>query len=204
MNMTSARLAALLVPMLSLSSCAAGDTNSNVHVVMTTALGDVEIEVFVEAAPKTAQNFLQLVDGGHLNGGTFYRVVSPENDHGSPVISVIQGGIGDAESPLPPIAHESTEDTGLRHTDGAMSMARGGVGTATTEFFICIGDQPALDFGAARNPDRQGFAVFGRVVAGMDVVRAIHQSPADAPTESEYVAGQILEVPVAIVSVERL
>lgn len=190
--------------MLSLSSCAAGDTNSNVHVVMTTALGDVEIEVFVEAAPKTAQNFLQLVDGGHLNGGTFYRVVSPENDHGSPVISVIQGGIGDAESPLPPIAHESTEDTGLRHTDGAMSMARGGVGTATTEFFICIGDQPALDFGAARNPDRQGFAVFGRVVAGMDVVRAIHQSPADAPTESEYVAGQILEVPVAIVSVERL
>lgn len=204
MNMTSARLVALLVPMLSLSSCAAGDTNSNVHVVMTTALGDVEIEVFVEAAPKTAQNFLQLVDGGHLNGGTFYRVVSPENDHGSPVISVIQGGIGDAESPLPPIAHESTEDTGLRHTDGAMSMARGGVGTATTEFFICIGDQPALDFGAARNPDRQGFAVFGRVVAGMDVVRAIHQSPADAPTESEYVAGQILEVPVAIVSVERL
>lgn len=204
MNMTSARLVALLVPMLSLSSCAAGDTNSNVHVVMTTALGDVEIEVFVEAAPKTAQNFLQLVDGGHLNGGTFYRVVSPENDHGSPVISVIQGGIGDAESPLPPIAHESTEDTGLRHTDGAMSMARGGVGTATTEFFICIGDQPALDFGAARNPDRQGFAVFGRVVAGMDVVRAIHQSPADAPTESEYVAGQILEVPVAIVLVERL
>ncbi len=204
MNMTSARLVALLAPMLSLSSCAAGDTNSNVHVVMTTALGDVEIEVFVEAAPKTAQNFLQLVDGGHLNGGTFYRVVSPENDHGSPVISVIQGGIGDAESPLPPIAHESTEDTGLRHTDGAMSMARGGVGTATTEFFICIGDQPALDFGAARNPDRQGFAVFGRVVAGMDVVRAIHQSPADAPTESEYVAGQILEVPVAIVSVERL
>lgn len=204
MNMTSARLVALLAPMLSLSSCAAGDTNSNVHVVMTTALGDVEIEVFVEAAPKTAQNFLQLVDGGYLNGGTFYRVVSPENDHGSPVISVIQGGIGDAESPLPPIAHESTEDTGLRHTDGAMSMARGGVGTATTEFFICIGDQPALDFGAARNPDRQGFAVFGRVVAGMDVVRAIHQSPADAPTESEYVAGQILEVPVAIVSVERL
>lgn len=204
MNMTSARLVALLAPMLSLSSCAAGDTNSNVHVVMTTALGDVEIEVFVEAAPKTAQNFLQLVDGGYLNGGTFYRVVSPENDHGSPVISVIQGGIGDAESPLPPIAHESTEDTGLRHTDGAISMARGGVGTATTEFFICIGDQPALDFGAARNPDRQGFAVFGRVVAGMDVVRAIHQSPADAPTESEYVAGQILEVPVAIVSVERL
>ncbi len=204
MNMTSARLVALLVPMLSLSSCAAGDTNSNVHVVMATALGDIEIEVFVEAAPKTAQNFLQLVDGGHLNGGTFYRVVSPENDHGSPVISVIQGGIGDAESPLPPIAHESTDDTGLRHTDGAISMARTGVGTATTEFFICIGDQPALDFGAARNPDRQGFAVFGRVVAGMDVVRAIHQSPADAPTESEYVAGQILEVPVAIVSIERL
>lgn len=201
---TSARLAALLVLLSSLVSFAADDTSGNVHVVMATTLGNIEIEVLVEAAPLTSGNFLRLVDGGHLNGGTFYRVVSPENDHGSPVISVIQGGIGDADGPFAPIAHESTDDTGLLHTDGAISMARAGVGTATTEFFICIGDQPALDFGAARNPDGQGFAVFGRVVAGMDVVRAIHQSPADAPTESEYVAGQILEEPVTIVSIERL
>lgn len=201
---TSARLAALLVLLSSLVSFAADDTSGNVHVVMATTLGNIEIEVLVEAAPLTSGNFLRLVDGGHLNGGTFYRVVSPENDHGSPVISVIQGGIGDADGPFAPIAHESTDDTGLLHTDGAISMARAGVGTATTEFFICIGDQPALDFGAARNPDGQGFAVFGRVVAGMDVVRAIHQSPADAPSESEYVAGQILEEPVTIVSIERL
>lgn len=201
---TSARLAALLVLLSSLVSFAADDTSGNVHVVMATTLGNIEIEVLVEAAPLTSGNFLRLVDGGHLSGGTFYRVVSPENDHGSPVISVIQGGIGDADGPFAPIAHESTDDTGLLHTDGAISMARAGVGTATTEFFICIGDQPALDFGAARNPDGQGFAVFGRVVAGMDVVRAIHQSPADAPTESEYVAGQILEEPVTIVSIERL
>lgn len=201
---TSARLAALLVLLSSLVSFAADDTSGNVHVVMATTLGNIEIEVLVEAAPLTSGNFLRLVDGGHLNGGTFYRVVSPENDHGSPVISVIQGGIGDADGPFAPIAHESTDDTGLLHTDGAISMARAGAGTATTEFFICIGDQPALDFGAERNPDGQGFAVFGRVVAGMDVVRAIHQSPADAPTESEYVAGQILEEPVTIVSIERL
>ena len=82
-------------------------------------------------------------------------------------------------------------------------MARAAVGTATTEFFICIGDQPALDFGAARNSDRQGFAVFGRVVRGMDVVRAIHAAPADAPTDIEYVRGQILEQPVVIRRVRR-
>jgi len=83
-------------------------------------------------------------------------------------------------------------------------MARADVGTASTELFICIGDQPALDFGATRNPDGQGFAVFGRVINGMDVVKAIHTQPADSPTESAYMAGQILEEPVKIISVDRL
>jgi peptidyl-prolyl cis-trans isomerase A (cyclophilin A) len=174
-----------------------------VNVEMTTSLGVIEMEVYPEAAPITASNFLRLVDGGHLDGGSFYRAVSPENDNGSPIISVIQGGLGDAESPFPPIAHETTADTGLLHVDGAVSMARGGVGTASTELFICIGDQPALDFGAMRNPDGQGFAVFGRVTGGMDVVKAIHTQPADTPTESAYMAGQILEQPVEIISVRR-
>ncbi len=204
MNACARFVVLLLITMLSFPSFAAEDATGNVRILMTTGLGDIQIEVYPEAAPVTAANFLRLVDGGYLDGGTFYRAVSPENDNGSPVISVIQGGIGDAEGPFAPIAHETTDDTGLLHLNGAISMARGGVGTATTEFFICIGDQPALDFGAERNPDGQGFAVFGRVISGVDVVRAIHESPADAPTDSAYMAGQILEEPVEIVSIERL
>jgi peptidyl-prolyl cis-trans isomerase A (cyclophilin A) len=188
---------------LTIALLSAAASAGTVNVLMTTGLGDIEMEIDTDAAPVTAANFLRLVDGGHLDGGSFYRAVSPENDNGSPVISVIQGGLGDAESPFPPIVHESTADTGLLHLDGAVSMARGEVGTASTEIFICIGDQPALDFGAARNPDKQGFAVFGRVTQGMDVVKAIHSQPADAPTEEAYVAGQILDEPVAIISVRR-
>ncbi len=180
------------------------DEAATVRVEMTTNLGVIEMEVYTDAAPITASNFLRLVDGGHMDGGSFYRAVSPENDNGSPIISVIQGGLGDAESPFSPIAHETTADTGLLHVDGAVSMARADVGTASTELFICIGDQPALDFGATRNPDGQGFAVFGRVINGMDVVKAIHTQPADSPTESAYMAGQILEEPVKIISVDRL
>ena len=94
-------------------------------------------------------------------------------------------------------------DTGLLHLDGSISMARAEVGTATTEFFICVGYQPALDFAASRNADGQGFAVFGRVIKGMDVVRAIHESPADAATDAAYVKGQILEQPVIISKIRR-
>jgi peptidyl-prolyl cis-trans isomerase A (cyclophilin A) len=189
---------------LSFSACVTADATDGVRVLMKTGLGDIVIVVYPDKAPITADNFLRLVDGSHLDGGGFYRVVSPENDNGSPVISVIQGGLGDVEGPFEPIAHETTAATGLLHLDGAVSMARGDVGTASTEIFICIGAQPALDFGAERNPDGQGFAVFGQVVEGMDVVRAIHAQPADAPTEWEYVAGQILNEPVAISSAERL
>jgi peptidyl-prolyl cis-trans isomerase A (cyclophilin A) len=171
---------------------------------MTTSLGVIEIEVYADRAPLTAANFLRYVDGGHLDGATFYRAVSPENDNGTPVISVIQGGIGAAPAPFPPIAHETTEQTGLMHVDGSVSMARGAVGTATSEFFICIGAQPALDHGAARNPDGQGFAAFARVIDGMEVVRAIHAAPANAPTDDQYVRGQLLEQPVTIHSVRRL
>ena len=181
----------------SLGACGTQDM-ANERIILVTNLGTIEIELDVDAAPVTAGNFLQLVDGGHFDGATFYRTVSPDNDNGSPVISVIQGGRGSAPSPFPPIDHETTAQTGILHTDGTISMARGAVGTATSEFFICIGDQPALDYGERRNPDGQGFAAFGRVVAGMDVARAIHTAPADTPTDDEYVRGQILENPVEI------
>ena len=191
-----------LVTVLAFAGCSQ-EAPQTVTVSMATPAGEISLQLYPDQAPVTVANFLRLVDGGHLDGATFYRTVSPGNDNGSPVISVIQGGIGDAPGPFPPVAHETTAQTGLLHEDGSISMARGEVGTASTEFFICIGAQPALDYGGARNADGQGFAVFGRVVAGMDVIRAIHAAPADAPTEFEYFRGQLLEEPVVIESVTR-
>ncbi len=169
--------------------------------VMSTDAGDIEIEMAVMEAPLTASNFIRLAEGGHLDGAGFYRVVRPDNDNGEPVISVIQGGVQDGLQPFPPIPHEHTEQTGLSHVDGAISMARMGPGTASTEFFISIGDQPALDFGNYRNPDGLGFAVFGKVVRGMDVVRAIHSTPDEQLGGRDYTAGQVLVEPVTIRSV---
>lgn len=175
-----------------------------VRVMMATSQGDIEIELYADRAPITAGNFLKLVDGERLDGGSFYRVVTYENDNGNPKIEVIQGGLGDeGEGSVEPIAHETTEQTGILHKDGVISMARGDVGTASSEFFICLGDQPGLDYGNVRNPDEQGFAAFGQVVSGMDVVRRINQLPADAPSDSDYTRGQILTDPVTIVSVRR-
>jgi len=173
------------------------------RVVMETDQGNIEIELNLEKAPLTAGNFLRLVDNGDLDGARFYRVVTYANDRGSPKIEVIQGGLGDASEAFDTIDHETTEDTGILHTDGAISMARGAVGTASTEFFLCVGDQPGLDYGQMRNADGQGFAAFGKVVSGMDVVRRINGLPADAPSDSEYTKGQILTEPVAITSVRR-
>jgi len=195
------RATSFLVALL-LGTAALAD--NDVSVVMSTSEGDIEIDLYMDKAPVTAGNFLKLIDDGLLDGGTFYRVVSYENDRGSPKIEVIQGGrAGALEGGVDAIDHETTEQTGILHTDGAISMARDGVGTATSEFFIVIGDQPGLDHGEARNADMQGFAAFGMVVSGMDVVRKIQGLPADGPTDSDYTKGQILTEPVAITSVRR-
>ena len=184
------------------SACAFADAE-NVEIIMSTTAGDIVIELELSKAPITASNFLSLVDGGHLDAATFYRTVSPENDNGTPAISVIQGGLGDASEAFEAVAHETTDKTGIPHKDGTISMARGGPGTASTEFFICIGDQPALDFGGNRNTDQLGFAAFGRVIDGMDVVKAIHNSPSDMAVDDDYFKGQILENPVLIERVTR-
>ena len=193
----------IFVALIALAACA-DQSPQSIRLAMQTSLGAIELELYPEKAPRTVENFLRLADGGHLDGATFYRTVSPENDNGAPVISVIQGGVGDAESPFAPIGHETTLQTGLPHLDGSLSMARGDVGTASTEFFICVGAQPALDFAGTRNADGEGFAVFGQVVSGMEVVHAIHQSPADAPTEDEYIQNQLINEPVVIISLQRL
>jgi peptidyl-prolyl cis-trans isomerase A (cyclophilin A) len=167
-------------------------------VLLETALGAVEIEVDAARAPATAANFLRYVDAARYDGGRFHRTVTLGNQPQSPVkIEVVQAGVApDKEKQdFPPIPIERTRDTGLLHKDGTVSMARAGPDTATSDFFICVGDQPALDFGGKRNPDGQGFAAFGRVVKGMDVVRKIHASPSQEQT---------LKPPVRILRAKRL
>ena len=153
------------------------------RILIETDLGAVTLEIYPEKAPVTANNFLQLVEQGVYSNAMFYRVVRPDNQPANPVkIEVIQGGLLEDSliDRFNTIPHEITSETGIRHEDGVISMARNGPGTASTEFFICIGDQPSLDYGGNRNPDGQGFAAFGRVTSGMDVVRAIQQLPDSA------------------------
>lgn len=174
-----------------------------VRVLLRTEAGPITLELFPERAPITVANFLAYVDQGLWKGASFYRSVSPANDHNPATIAVLQGGLDRDDGPLPPIPHESTRTTGLSHHRGMVSMARGAPGTASDEFFIVTAESPALDFGGARNPDGQGFAVFGRVAAGMDVVDRIHDAPLARGGADAYTAGQQLAKPVRILAVVR-
>ena len=168
----------------------------NPRVVIETEKGAIVVEVDLVRAPVTAANFLRYVDAGLYDGSTFHRTVTMSNQPRDDVrIEVIQGGQLGGEREFPPIAHETTATTGLRHLDGVISMARDKPGTAASSFFFCINDQPELDFGGRRNPDGQGFSAFGRVVAGMDVVRTIQGLPAE---------GQQLKPAVGILTARRL
>lgn len=173
-----------------------------VRVIVTTALGPIEVAVDLAHAPISGGDFLKYVDRGLFNGAAFYRTVRPDNDTNPVKIDVIQGGLMDEKRLLPPIAHEPTSKTGLHHRNGTISIARDAPGTGSAgAFFICIGDQPELDFGGRRNPDRQGFAAFGQVVRGMDVVRAIWKSKTGAPGGEWGTQG--LMPPIEIVSARR-
>jgi peptidyl-prolyl cis-trans isomerase A (cyclophilin A) len=168
------------------------------RILMETEMGEITLEVYPDKAPVTATNFLTYVEEKRFGGAVFYRVVRSDNQPGDSIrIAVIQGGLYEDSHPamLPPIVHETTEQTGILHKDGVISMARWHPGTATSEFFICVGDQPELDYKGKRNPDRQGFAAFGKVIQGMDVVKEIHQLP---------VKGQSLDPAVKILSISRL
>jgi peptidyl-prolyl cis-trans isomerase A (cyclophilin A) len=168
------------------------------RVTVETELGSFTLLLEPERAPKTVENFLRYVDAGRYEGGTFFRTVRADNQKTAKVpIAVIQGGVPEAreKDDFPPILLERTRDTGLRHLDGSVSMARDGPDTATQNIFVCVGDQPELDFGGKRNPDGQGFAAFGRVVEGMDVVRRINSASAD---------GERLTPPVRILKMKRL
>ena len=175
---------------------------ANPRVALDTPQGRIVLEIDAVHTPVTAANFLAYVDGGLFKGASFYRVVRPDNDRNPATITVIQGGLGDGPPRLPPIAHETTKATGLKHLAGTISMARDKPGSATSEFFIVGADAPALDFGGARNADGQGFAAFGRVVQGMDVVRRINAGQASGG--DAYVKGQMLDKPVPITAATRV
>lgn len=167
-------------------------------VKLKTTFGEIVIETDTINAPVTANNFLNHVKKGTFNNAVFYRVVRMDNQPQNDVkIEVIQGGLFNDEQIEKhlTIRHETTTETGLKHLDGTISMARMEPGTASTEFFICIGSQPELDFGGKRNLDGQGFAAFGRVIDGLETVRKI-QNQSDN--------NQYLVEPVKIFSVKLL
>jgi peptidyl-prolyl cis-trans isomerase A (cyclophilin A) len=189
-------VAALAVCALSMAIAPAAAQTGRVR--FDTALGAFEVEIDPARAPVTATNFLKYVDGGFYDGGRVHRSARIETQAARPVkIEVIQAGIDPARRSdgFAAIPLERTSATGILHKDGTISMARSGPDTATSDFFICIGDQPSLDFGGARNPDGQGFAAFGRVVSGMDIVRAIHKAPAE---------GENLTPPITITRASRV
>lgn len=186
-----------------------GEKANSIVLQMQTSLGNIQLELYPEKAPITVANFMTYVDEELYEGGSFYRVVYPENDSNPLAISIIQGGMlgvnmqGDGSN-VPPITHESTKLSGLRHDDGAISMARGKPGSAQSEFFISLGENPVLDYGGKRNADGLGFAVFGRVIKGLDVVKAIQKQSVSNVTPDPYVRGQMLETPVSIIKIQRV
>lgn len=172
-------LPSLLMGMLLALPAAAQQANP--HVLLHTQLGDIEVELDAAQAPATTANFLRYVNGGFYDGGVFHRTVTPQNQPDKLIkIEVVQAGINPSreKDSFPPIVLERTSITGLHHKNGTLSMARSLPDSATSDFSICIGDQPQLDFGGQRNPDGQGFAAFGHVVRGMEVAHKIQASPA--------------------------
>ena len=165
----------VLLFFLSLYSCS--NDYENPHVRIETRLGDIEIELYPGQAPQTVAAFLSYIDSGFYKDASFYRVLNTDNQSmDAAKAELIQGGLyrSKIRPNLKGIPHESTDKTRILHKNGTVSLARLEPGSATTEFFICIGDQPGFDFGGENNPDKQGYAAFGKVVKGMDVVMKIY------------------------------
>jgi peptidyl-prolyl cis-trans isomerase A (cyclophilin A) len=169
-------------------------------VVIRTAMGEITLALEIERAPITAKNFLRYVDNKRFDGMTFYRGMKLD-DEGK--YGLVQGGIaGVPGKPFPPIAHESPLNTGLSHVNGAVSMARGAPGTAMGDFFIVIGDLVSMD--GNKDGSDLGYAVFGHVTAGMEVVKAILELPKSEDARNPIMKGQMLAAPVKIISVRRV
>ncbi len=183
---------------------AAANAQALNNIVLHTELGDIVIALETERAPVTAANFLRYVDEKRLDGTVFYRAM--RLDWGEQPNGLIQAGVqNEPRRLLPPIAHEPTDLTGVKHTVGAISMARLEPGTAAGDFSIMLAPQPGLDADpTSEDPDvRAGYAAFGHVIEGMDVARAIFDSPVDPDKGDGWMKGQMLAKPVKILSAER-
>ncbi|MES1220376.1 MAG: peptidylprolyl isomerase [Bacteroidota bacterium] len=172
----------------------------NPHIIIETDAGDIEIELYPDKAPQTVKAFLSYVDAGYYKHSSFYRVLTDDNQpSNAPKANLIQGGIWKTNYKkavsLPGIPHEPTNKTTILHKDGIISLARQEPGTATTEFFICVGDQPGFDYGGENNPDKQGYAAFGKCIKGMEIVNRIYNRPSDE---------QSFTPPVTIIDIKRL
>jgi peptidyl-prolyl cis-trans isomerase A (cyclophilin A) len=188
------RILLVLISLVIVKSVCAQQT---IQCLIQTAMGNITVELYPARAPVTVANFLRYVDAHLYDSSSFFRAARMDNQPNNPVkIEVIQGGNVDSLKEFPPIPMETTEQTGLLHLDGTISMARGAPASATSGFFICINDQPSLNYGGKRNPDGQGFAAFGKVISGMNTVKKIQQL---YPDQEQY-----FKPPVTIISISRI
>lgn len=183
-----------------IAGCASQKTYDNPVVVIETKFGDITLELYPQKAPVTVSAFLKNIDSGYFNNCSFYRVLRKDNQAtGSLHSYLIQGGIWQSnpelKSKFSPIAHEPTNETGILHKKGTISMARNEPGTATSEFFICVEDEPGFDYGGKNNADGLGYAAFGKVVEGMETVTKIYRQPEN---EQRFIP------PVTILNIHRL
>jgi len=173
-----------------------GSSQEKIQCRILTSEGDIDIELYPDKAPVTVSNFLKYVDGNLYKDSSFFRVCNERNESDRTIkIGVIQGGDVPAEKELAPIDIETTKETGILHKDGIVSMARSEPNSATCSFFICVNDQPELDYAGKRNPDGQGFAAFGKVTKGMKIVKQIQLGE----DKDQY-----LTKPIVIYSVKRI
>ncbi len=171
-------------------------------VAIKTTHGTIVVELAADRAPITSENFLTYVRAGHFDGANFYRAMKLA---ANPLTGLIQGGQRPGARSFPAIAHESTAKTGLSNKDGALTMARGAPGTATSDFFICVGDMSGLDANPSQPGDNKGYAVFGHVIEGMEVVRRILVAPTSPTKGASFgMKGQMLEQEVTIISAKRI
>ena len=191
-----------LGPRMAWAAAAAPKPGGKPRVAIVTGQGTIVVELEDKKAPLTSANFLKYVDSLKYNGGTFYRAsrtVGAGPGHGS-----IQGGPSPYARHYPPIAHEPTTKTGLRHKTGTISLTRNEPGSATSDFFICASDQPYLDAHPGEKGDNQGFAAFGHVVSGMDVVKKILAMHTSKTAPVPAMKGQMLDPPVPIIGMKRV
>jgi len=191
----------LLAAAAALAARPAWAQSTRTQVRLQTDKGVIVVELAGDKAPVTVANFLRYVDTGRMDGAVFYRA---SRAPGAPTVGLIEAGVKDAAKLFPPVAHESTLVTGLKHLDGTLSMARFAPGTATSDFSVCCGDAPYLDAHPELPGDNVGYAAFGQVTEGMDVARAILAMPTTGAADNPATKGEILDPPVRIVSARRV